>query len=118
MFTNISKVILWIGIAAGFIASIVLGTMVSGWEFLVMLGGWVATLIIFSLYGMIVEMSSNIKKSRELLETMSNTQPAPPTPPTQTTDEEDSDDMWQCEKCKCFNEVSSTFCIYCGTPKP
>ena len=128
MFTNISKVILWIGIAAGFIASIVLGTMVSGWEFLVMLGGWVATLIIFSLYGMIVEMSSNIKKSRELLETMSNTQPAPPARQTKeevnenteevNEDSEDDDDMWKCYKCKCFNEVSSTFCIYCGTPKP
>ncbi|MGN0668963.1 MAG: hypothetical protein ACI4JZ_00295 [Oscillospiraceae bacterium] len=134
MFTNISKVILWIGIAAGFIASIILGTRIPGWEFLVMLGGWIATLIIFSLYGMIVEMASNINKSRKLLETMSNTQPALPARQTKEEvneniegvyedfeevyeDSEDDDDMWKCEKCKCFNEVSSTFCIYCGTPK-
>ncbi len=115
MFTKICKVVMWIGIVACFVLSIVFGTSVKGWEFLVMLGGWIATLVIFSCFGMFIEMAENIRESRELLETMSNAQPAP-----QTNEEvnEDNDDMWQCEKCKCFNEASSTFCIYCGTPKP
>lgn len=71
MFTKICKVVLWIGVVACFILSIVFSTLVHGWEFLVMLGGWVATLIIFSSFGMVIEMADNIRKSREFLETMS-----------------------------------------------
>lgn len=71
MFTAISKAFLWIGVVAGIVASIMLGSTVSGNGFWITLGCIVATLIIFSFYGMIVEISSNIKKSRKLLEEMS-----------------------------------------------
>lgn len=112
MFTKISKVVMWIGIVVCFVLSIIIGTQFRGIEFWVMLGGWTATLVIFSSFGMIVEIAENIKKSREILEIMS--------PARQTKEEvnEDDDEMWKCSKCKHFNEYLSLFCIYCGAPKP
>lgn len=132
MFTKICKTVMWIGIVVCFVLSIVIGMQFRGIEFWVILGGWAATLVIFSSFGMIIEIAENIKKSREILEIMSNTQSAPPVRQTREevnentedineNDEdinEDDDDMWKCSKCKCFNEYLSTFCIYCGAPKP
>lgn len=145
MFTKISKVVLWIGVVACFILSIAFGTSVKGWEFLVMLGGWVATLIIFSVFGMVVEMAENIRESRELLETMSrnsaqtnsisSTAPAsvasPSYNPSAISNENRTPSVqqngkpsliaanggWRCPSCGLFNAGSRKYCENCDSPK-
>ena len=129
MFTKISKVVLWIGIVAGFVLSRVFGTSVKGWEFLVMLGGWIATLIIFSAFGMSVEKSENIRRSRELLETMSRNGAQTLSIPGSTSSSEASNgkasllaasqasDYWKCPTCGYSNFGTRKYCEKCDTPK-
>lgn len=147
MFTKICKVVLWIGVVACFILSIVFSTLVHGWEFLVMLGGWVATLIIFSSFGMVIEMADNIRKSREFLETMSRNnvthstnvqqpvftnniqqpinvasvqQPAKVTNVQQPVKVANStpSEPWVCPKCGHTNSGSYKYCEDCDARKP
>ncbi len=145
MFTKISKVVLWIGVVACFILSIVFGTTVKGWEFLVMLSGWVATLIIFSAFGMIVEMADNTGKSRKLLEeilmsknNVSQTNSVPVSTPANSaqpsydlssiaadikanvkpTVKNISYEPWACPKCGHSNSGSYKFCENCDARRP
>ena len=124
MFTKISKVVLWIGVVACFILSIVFGTSVHGWEFLVMLGGWVATLIIFSAFGMVVEMAENIRESRELLEKMSRNSASSTAPASEVSNGKASlfaasqaSDYWKYPTCGYSNFGTRKFCEKCDTPK-
>lgn len=65
MFTKVSKVILWIFVIGGVITSIAVGSNEGmGWFIPV---GILATLVILSGIGMLIEMAENIEASREFL---------------------------------------------------
>lgn len=142
MFTKISKVVMWIGIVACFVLSIVIGTQFRGFGFWVMLGGWAATLVIFSSFGMVIEMAENIKKSREIIETMSrndteakgilsaasasevsNTK-ASLFPSSEVSNAKaslfpssEASDYWKCPTCGATNSGTRRYCEKCDTPK-
>lgn len=147
MFTRLSKVVLWIGLIGCFIFSIMLGVSTqSEWGFWVTLGGWVATLVIFSGFGMIVELANNIKDSRDYLENISRngitqsnntttdtsasynlTSPAkeikssdskPPVANTNNTPKNVSYAPWECPKCGHSNLGSYKFCEDCDARRP
>lgn len=129
MFTKISKVVMWIGIVACFVLSIVIGTLFRGIEFWVMLGGWTATLVIFSSFGMIVEIAENIKKSREIIEKMSRNDIQAkgiisPTPAGEVSNAKaslfassEASDYWKCSMCGAVNFGTRRYCEKCDNPK-
>lgn len=129
MFTKISKVVMWIGIVACFVLSIVIGTQFRSIEFLVMLGGWAATLVIFSSFGMVIEIAENIKKSREIIEKMSRNDTEAKGIISAASASEVSNtkaslfpssvasDYWKCPMCGATNSSARRYCEKCDTPK-
>lgn len=129
MFTKISKVVMWIGIVACFVLSIVIGTQFRSIEFLVMLGGWAATLVIFSSFGMVIEIAENIKKSREIIEKMSRNDTEAKGIISAASASEVSNtkaslfpssvasDYWKCPTCGATNSSARRYCEKCDTPK-
>lgn len=119
MFTKIANGILILGVAAGLIGSIFLGVSIGrtnwGIGFLTVLIGWVVTLVVFTGFGMLVEIANNINKSREYLGMLcgkapgTQTMSAPQAKPVPT---------WTCPHCQTKNSDDYHFCTKCRTPKP
>ncbi len=121
MFTKIANIILGLGVAAGLIGSIPWGVSIGKGTngfigFLFVLIGWIVTFVIFTFFGMIVEMANNISKSREYLEMLcgkdSGTPLSPPSP--------SSYDLltWICPRCKTKNSNNFKYCTKCRAQKP
>lgn len=113
MFSKISKVLLWIGVAAGVVVSIVVATIIpdgKGWWIFPV--GVIVTLVLFSSYGTHVEMVSNIKYISECLSYMvdksNNT----------STGTSTQSIGWKCPTCGEENDKYSLFCQGCGNKKP
>lgn len=129
MFTKICKVVMWIGIIVCFVLSIIIGRLFRGIEFWVMLGGWTATLVIFSSFGMIVEIAENIKKSREIFEKMSRNETQAKGILSAASSNEvsnakaslfassEASDYWKCPMCGATNFGTRRFCEKCDAPK-
>ncbi|MGN1110540.1 MAG: zinc finger protein [Oscillospiraceae bacterium] len=137
MFTKIGNVVLWIGVIVGFIASIILGVVLGkehgGIGFLVVVLGWVVTLIGNMAFGIIIEVSNNVQRtadnsdrSRELLEKMvrgyrENTEDTS----AKSSGNNKSYDLlamverntWTCPNCGNKNDEGSTACTRCKTQK-
>lgn len=141
MFTKINKVVLWIFIIGGAIASIAVGASVKGMGWFVPVG-ILATLIISASFGMMIEISENIRESRDYLYELKNkTGGAPNTsnaysaPPSGGRDKNfDSTasklsaianggsapqvpDFWYCRDCGTKNDRLASTCKGCGKYK-
>ena len=129
MFTKICDVVAHGGFIVGIIISIVIGCSIPDFAFIIIFGGIVVNLTLFSGVGMIVEMATNIKKSRELLETMSrdSVQSKNVSSAVQTSVVSNGEASlletngalvdWKCSTCGCINSYMRKYCDNCDTPK-
>lgn len=130
MFTKIAKVILWIGLIAGFVGSIVLGVSIGenthndSMTFPIMLIGWVVTFVEFALLGVLVEISSNIAESRdlqaEIKSKLSGIELAcvGSASPDVKAASNYRGGTWICPNCDTLNSEDSRFCSRCKSHKP
>ncbi len=152
MFTRILKVLLWFGVIAGAIGSLILGGSVgedgnSLLGFFVALLGLIVTLVSFSLLGVLVEISENIRDSRIFLWQITNanssvsnsvsklsqiangdpnsvshssavkTYSGTATKLSQIASGGQGNEFWYCTQCGEKNSFSSMICKSCGKYK-
>ncbi len=134
MFTKIANIVLWLVAIVGFISSIVLGVSIGkaiggGIGVLVVILGWVVTLLALTGFGLIVEMANNINRSRKLLEVLCDKKSLLDEKGQNETNEKDDSkiaiqnlmekkDVWLCPRCKTENSMNAVFCERCNEPKP
>lgn len=130
MFTKIAKVILWIGVIAGFVGSIILGVGIgeifgtSSLTFPIMLVGWVVTFVAYALLGVLVEISSNIAESRDLqAEIKSKLSGIELSCVGNASSDVKSASIfpagtWTCPNCDTLNSDDARFCSRCHSHKP
>lgn len=141
MFTRISRVLLVLGIIAGVIFSIAAGTSNDGLGWIIPVG-IIATLVIFSAFGMQVEMAENVAKCKRYLKHISGdisddsdedvaVRSASNAPqqkssalfknlnitPTAVQPDPSAPLFWTCPECGEENDKYSLFCIKCGKHK-
>lgn len=130
MYTKIGSVIMWVGVAAGFIGSIPFGVCMgkafnNGFAgFMFVLVGWIVTALVFTAYGIFIEMSANIRKGRKILEAMATGSKANLKEAMEGTEDEPYDliasikkrvigDSWVCTGCGYRNKGEDLFCAKC-----
>lgn len=135
MFTKISKVVLWVGIAVGVLYSVVMGMKLE--SFWIFLGGTVITFVTSSSFGMLIEISEGIADSRDTLRSIEqkfkNQKPdsgiQPPSISNnylRTADKltnianggsSGAGGLWSCAECGTVNDPLSSYCKGCGKYK-
>lgn len=137
MFTKISKVILWIGIIGCLILSIILG--VSTKSFLTFLSVFLGTIVVFSVLGVLIEISENIAESKDFLSNIDRKLGSCSTGVTNSSSFSEtspnymgvanklsaiangemthSEDFWFCRGCGTKNDKLSPTCKGCGKYK-
>lgn len=128
MFTKLGSVVLWFAIIIGAIVSVVMGVFVGKAAdngligFLVVVLGWLVTLISNLALGIVVEISNNTKdtadnsrKSRELLENIAASGFNVSNSKGSLTEKADGENkFWYCPKCGEKNPNSNSFCSVCS----